>query len=176
MALDTVNRREASDEVRELGMLLQTKRPEEIPSESIDKMMDYVGEDLTERAALAELAKIPNFLGADLIYKASRIHRRKASVVQLSSELLSTGEVLRRASPAMAVVVGAMNAKTCDEARTVLELAREDADRRSVIHLARFGERTGCGPKGIDDCFECLRSDRLLVESVRGAQDRIEPY
>lgn len=176
LALDTIRRRDASIEVIELGKVLQTKRPEEIPSESIEKMMDYVGDDLTERTALAELAKIPNFLGADLIYKASRIHRRKPSVVLLANELLSTGEVTKRASPAMAVIVGAMNAKTCDEARAVLKLAHQDADRRSVIHLARFGERTGCGPSGIDDCFECLRGDRLLVESVRGAQDRIEPF
>jgi hypothetical protein len=176
LALDDLARRKFEERVIVLGRELQTKRPEEISPEAIADMMDYAGEPATRRVALEQLAKIPNFLGADLIYKASRTHRRDAELVDLADALLSTAEVRGRASPAMSVVIDAMHLKTCEQARDVLKRASEDGDRRSVPHLAPLGESTGCGPSKIDDCYECLRVDRLLVDSVRLAQERIEPY
>lgn len=176
LALDEVERRLVENSVRELGSILQTKRPEEIAPQAITDIIDFVGRKDTQRVALEQLAKIPNFLGPDLVYRASRTHRRDEDVVKLATALLSTDEVRNRASAAMSVVIDAMSAETCEEAREVLERAGDDGDRRSVQHLVRFAETTGCGPSKIDDCYRCLRGDRLLVDSVRLAQERIEPY
>ena len=163
-------------EARVFGKKFQAKSPEDISKSEIKEALTWAGNPRTFREGLTTFANMPNTMGPDLLYRVTRKYRRQDEVVRLANMLLGTLEVSERASPALSVILEAGKTESCEDARALLEEAQTNADRRAVRHLAKFASRVGCGVNGTKDCYPCLRSDRLIVSSLRDAQGRREPY
>jgi|GEM_PF-3789599 len=162
---------EVAAAVRLLEKLGETKISEWSGQEK-NEVLALVGSALTYREVLGKLAARAEPESADLIYRAARIFRSRPEVVALAHALLSTGGVRSSASPSLQVLIDSLHVSECGEARALLERAEDVGDSRSVRHLARLAKTQGCGASGQDDCFPCLRSDKLVVEALRKAQSR----
>ncbi len=175
VALSAVRVAVRRDEVADLGQQLKGMDPRDVTRKDVDRMLAAAADALTYQQALLSMAEIPNYVGPDLLFRVTRDYRTQAEVLTLAKQLLKTAAVSERASTALSIALEADAVESCDEARALLTRAERDADRRAVLPLARFADRTGCGEHETEDCFRCLRVDRLLVSALRAAQGRIEP-
>ena len=162
-------------EARELSAQFIKTPPDQLTRELVDQMLKNAGNPHTLRQAQLGFARYPHAMGPDLLYRTVRVFRKKPDVVQFASSLLMTAPVRARASDALQVLLDAWDTSSCQEARSLLGRAYESGDRRSIRHLAKFASTHGCGDEGSEDCYPCLRDDRLLVNSLRAAQQRPGP-
>lgn len=136
----------------------------------------HAGDASTYRQALGLMATRDTWQGPDLIYAAYERYRQEQHIADFARALLLTPRVYKYASPALTVVIDAETTTECDLARQLLERAYDDADNRAVPHLVKYAKTTGCGADGRDDCYSCLRDDRLLGDALRAAQGRRSPF
>ncbi len=112
--------------------------------------------------------------GADLIFDVWASTKSKEHK-KLAWELLAKGKAGKEASPALAVAIDLVKAKTCGEYKAVLPRAAAHADARSEKRLAALTHRRGCGFLGLGDCFECLRRTSELSDALKSAKARPAP-
>src|SRR5690606_27901447 len=108
----------------------------------------YVGDQRTFREALTAMATNESEAGPDLIYEAVRRFRLQNDVHDFAMALLMTPNVYQYASPALSVIIDAETTTSCEDVRKLLDHVHKDGDARSVRHMAKFAETTGCGKMG----------------------------
>ncbi len=85
---------------------------------------------------------------------------------------LAKPEVRKNASEPLAFVLDLRAAKGCDAKRQILAKRGHEADGRALTTLRTLKRTYGCGRRGRDDCYECLRSDPHLDRTLRHAESR----
>jgi hypothetical protein len=121
---------------------------------------------------LGMLASLPEPLGPDQLFAILVRNATKEESQKLAGELLLTKEVRTRASPALNVAVDLRNVTECEQAKKVLEHAKQHADKRAVGALMRLEQKRGCGKRELEDCWKCLRVGDLLKETIAEARKR----
>ena len=138
-------------------------------------LREFVYDNATSVDALALAAALPTAGGPDFLYRIWSSSFRKTPVTELSDWLLSTKEVHGHASPALKLVLDLRQAKTCEENLGLLDRAIESGDRRALPALGNLLNKRGCGDKGNEDCFACLRDGDKLKEALKAARSRPGP-
>jgi hypothetical protein len=138
-------------------------------------LREFVYDSATSVDALALAAALPAPAGPDFLHRTWSSSYRKTPVTELSDWLLSTKEVYGHASPALKLVLDLAQAKTCEENLALLDRAIESGDRRALPALGKLLNKRGCGDKGREDCFLCLRDGDKLKEALKAARSRPAP-
>jgi serine/threonine protein kinase len=108
----------------------------------------------------------------DIAYGASgRMYPQAAA---RAKRVLDTGDVRRRASPALAALMAFREAKTCDQKHALLDTVRDKGDARLLTELRPYESSRGCGFLGRSDCYPCLRRDHALEEARQGITERVK--
>jgi len=144
-------------------------------SELADQLKSAVADPDTSRTALRVMAQLPGSLGPDLLYSMSTSRRRPDAVTQLAEDLLASKTVSAKASGALAVLLELKRVESCEQAKQALERASEQADRRAVSTIVRFGNKRGCGDDKSADCWPCLRDGDAVKAATRAAAKRAAP-
>jgi len=114
--------------------------------------------------------------GLELLYDlwlGTRDDDSKAMIADMAYKKLRI--LSRRAYPATRIAIDLEFAKGCEKVYALLPRVLEHGDRRSVERLTEFTQTTGCGERGRDDCYPCLRQDDLLNEALAKASTRAVP-
>lgn len=130
---------------------------------------------------LASFAALPGPIGPDLLYWTWTGTTKKSETTLLAESLLYDKDVRPKASPALEAVLALRSASTCEQALAALGKVEAAGDRRALVPMVRFYDKKGCGEKGADDCWACLREDRkekkpdVLKQSTVAATKRTPP-
>ncbi len=145
--------------------------------ESAKRLMQFAQDGETAREALALIASLPGSVGVDMLFELSNAKATPAEMALFATQLLSTQEVRKKASPALALVFDMKEAADCEARKKLLEKAIEVGDRRLVKQVVALTKKTGCGDKKTDDCHPCLRDDnsKIIVDSLIKIQKRKPP-
>lgn len=127
--------------------------------------------------ALGVVASMPGEKSADLLYQFWVGTRARTPVTALAEQLVRTEEVRAKASKPLATALALREAKdSCEKVAELLPDIKEHGDARSAVVLARIKQKTkGCGPKGAEDCYTCLREGTALDEALEAAKGRAMP-
>ncbi|MEZ4221641.1 MAG: hypothetical protein R3B13_11990 [Polyangiaceae bacterium] len=125
--------------------------------------------------ALRAIAGLPGPRAADLLFAIWAGTPGRNTTTALAERLVNSAEVRDKASPELRVALDLRNTTDCEALRHVLEAAKHHGDQRSLRPLASFMRRTGCGKGKAQDCFACLRKDKLLTEAVQATRKRPAP-
>jgi hypothetical protein len=115
---------------------------------------------------LAALATLPNNAGTNLLYSLYRDMRDGSESAEFALDLLYSKDVQPKLSKGLAALLELRKARDCPQALQSLKRLKDDGDRRAIPSLMRFYNKRGCGPKGADDCWACLRSPDVLKETT----------
>ncbi|HEY5241925.1 MAG TPA: hypothetical protein VIJ22_10685, partial [Polyangiaceae bacterium] len=108
----------------------------------------------------------------DIAYGASgRMYPQAAA---RAKRVLDTGDVRKRASPALAALMTFREAKTCDQKHAVLDTVRDKGDARLLTELRPYESSRGCGFLGRSDCYPCLHRDHALEEARQAITERVK--
>jgi hypothetical protein len=173
-ALDLAKGREAG-KLREIAELkrkltLVPKFAEEKATQSRIRELANDREVATEM--LGMLASLPEPLGPDQLFGILVRNATKEESQKLAGELLLTKDVRTKASPALNVAVDLRNVTECEQAKKLLEQAKQHADKRAVGALMRLEQKRGCGKRELEDCWKCLREGGLLKDTLAEARKR----
>jgi hypothetical protein len=129
----------------------------------------------TATEALGAMARLPSPAGPDLLWFVWTTRKKSDPSAVVAEQLLATGEVRTRASPAVLVALDLRAAETCDQAKEALGRAVEHGDRRSLSYIGRFAQKKGCGEGKREDCWPCLRDGDELKSATKAAAKRAAP-
>jgi hypothetical protein len=117
---------------------------------------------------LAGLAEFPSPTIADFLDDLARRGDPGARLVLLARDLRDLPELVAVHSPPLRLALELERVRSCGQALALLPRVQKIGDSRSMASMVRFGRITGCGPKGRDDCFPCLREkvQRSLLEEA----------
>jgi hypothetical protein len=130
---------------------------------------------LTAPDALAAMADAPGTLGPDMLYEVWTGTVARNSATELAQALVYSKEVRAKASPELEVALAMRSAESCEQNRELLPKAIEVGDKRLLSLLAKLARRFGCGANKRQDCYACLREDRLVEEAMQAVRKRREP-
>jgi serine/threonine-protein kinase len=116
--------------------------------------------------------------GPDVLYDALRRARAKsassATIARLQKALRSPA-VRGKASPEILAILELEKSKYCAEYRQVLNQSEVHWDGRSLAKLESLSVTRGCGRKGTEDCFRCLRDSSTLADAIAKARATAGP-
>lgn len=130
---------------------------------------------LTAPDALSAMAEAPGPLSADLLYEMWTGTVARNSATELARSLVFSKEVRAKASPELAIALELRIAETCEQNEALLPKVVEKGDRRSLALLAKLSRRFGCGVSKRQDCYPCLRDDKLVDDAMLAVKKRREP-
>ncbi|HVR20790.1 MAG TPA: serine/threonine-protein kinase, partial [Polyangiaceae bacterium] len=111
--------------------------------------------------------------GADIVYGLA-VHARTPSDVREKAEGWLASEQFRRvASPELAIAGRLRTTRGCSDKRALLDAAATTGDRRALEYLNVLAVKGGCGRRGREDCFPCLREDDKLSDSIAKLEQRL---
>jgi hypothetical protein len=117
--------------------------------------------------------------GADLVYAVNEaiISGRVPKVDQKAvRQLLDSSALQNQASPGLKLALALDDPKKgCQAYKALLPGAVDSADARSLRALRKLAYNRGCGFLGLQDCYSCLRSNRVLAEATEAAKSRPAP-
>lgn len=108
---------------------------------------------------LEGLARSSSPVAGELLYDLVERADRGGRLTLLADDLLVGPDVRPELSRALAVAVALRHATSCGALSSHLGAVLEHGDERAARVLERADKRTGCGPKGRDDCWACLRDE-----------------
>lgn len=117
---------------------------------------------------LAGLAEFPSPTVADFLDDLARRGDPGARLVLLARDLRDLPQLVAVHSPPLRLALELERVRSCGQALALLPRVQKTGDSRSMASMMRFRSITGCGPKGRDDCFPCLREkvQRSLLEEA----------
>jgi len=145
--------------------------------EATKRLMQFAQDGETAREAMALIASLSGSQGVDMLYELSNAKATPAEMALFATQLLSTQEIRKKASPALALVFELKEAADCETRKKLLEKAIEVGDRRLVKQVVALTKKTGCGDKKTDDCHACLRDNnsKIIADSLIKVQKRKAP-
>jgi len=115
---------------------------------------------------LGTLAQLDHPRAPDLLYEVwtEAVHHPTAD---LAEDLIHHEDVRARATKALDVVLELRATKRCRKVRDLLPDLLEHGDRRARPDVKRLRRTVGCGPKGREDCYPCLREADVEAKLTR---------
>lgn len=167
-----------ADAVKELSSAVQ-QRPELKNDEGVSSVVREVASGDNAAAALEALTLAATELGprgVDILFSVWSETKHRTPATALAERYLVDESVLEHASQAIRIALELRKADlTCEQAKALLQQAKQHGDTRSLRPMAKFRKVRGCGPKKRSDCYECLRDSELLDEAIREANSRTAP-
>lgn len=164
--------------VKELSQAVHTKA-ELKDDEGLTALVRELASSENSAAALEALTLAATELaarGVDILFSVWSETKLRTPATALAERYLEDAAVLKNASKPVQVALALRKEElSCDEAKTLLEQAKQDGDTRSLRPMAKFRKLRGCGPKKRSDCYACLRESELLEEAIRESNSRQAP-
>ncbi len=124
-------------------------------------------------AALALLEGPMGAAGAALVYDLSFDREAPAPVRGRAQRwVVLSPDFLKVAAPPVEVAAKLRYGKSCSDRHSLLARAGEVGDARALAYLEIMKYRGGCGRRGHDDCFSCLRKDDALQQAITAIKQR----
>lgn len=154
---------------------LRSDLPLSADRETLGRLRPFTEDPETATEALAILASLRTPMSADMLYDVWVRKREKTDAAQLAKSLLYTPEVRDSASDALAVVLDLRAATTCEQVKDILPRAQQKGDVRSLHLLGKLNSRYGCGRRGGQDCYACLRGTTAIGDAIAEVRRRPAP-
>jgi hypothetical protein len=114
--------------------------------------------------------------GVDILFSVWADTSRRTPATALSQRYLDEEKVRQKASAALKIALAFRDdSQDCQAVRSLVEKALEDGDSRATRPMARLRNKRGCGKGRSQDCYACLRSDKLLENALRNVLQRPGP-
>ncbi len=110
--------------------------------------------------------------GADIIYDLANTRGVRPAVKATAEKLLRSKDFQSASSPALEVAVALRRADSCSEYSKLLQPAKNVGDARSLEFLRPLTAKTGCGTNKQSDCYECLRKNDALAQTIATIEKR----
>jgi hypothetical protein len=126
----------------------------------------------TSNASFALLEGPMGAAGAAVLYDLSVDYKIPATTRVRAEKLVRAPEFFKVASPSVQVAAALRYAKSCAIRHELLTKVSELGDRRALAYLKIMKNRNGCGRRGKDDCFPCMRKDDALARAIAAVEKR----
>ncbi len=110
--------------------------------------------------------------GATVLYDLSADAKVPYATRTRAERWVRSPDFEKVASQPVAVAAGLRYAKSCSARHDLLPRAGEIGDRRALAYLKLMKIRSGCGRRGHDDCFPCVRKDKDLEAAIEAIEKR----
>ncbi|HEX6277490.1 MAG TPA: serine/threonine-protein kinase [Polyangiaceae bacterium] len=111
--------------------------------------------------------------GAEVLYDLAAHPKTPNDVRLRAGEWLAT-ERFQSVAPAPLAIAGKLRAtRGCSEKKALLDAAATAGDRRALEYLKTLAVPAGCGRRGRDDCYPCLREDGTLTGAIAKLEQRV---
>jgi len=111
--------------------------------------------------------------GAAVVYDLSIDPTLRQQLRARAEEWVRSDAFKKVAAPEDIIASGLRYAKSCSERYDLLPSAAEHGGRRALDYLNIAKSRGGCGRRGRDDCFPCLRKDNALKDAISAIETRL---
>jgi hypothetical protein len=154
---------------------LRSDLPLSADRETLARLRPFTEDPETATEALAILASLRTPMSTDMLYDVWVRKRDKTDAAQLAKSLLYAPEVRESASDALAVVLDLRAATSCEQVKEILPRAQQKGDVRSLHLLGNLNSRYGCGRRGGQDCYACLRGTTAISDAISEVRHRPAP-
>lgn len=154
---------------------LRSDLPLSADRETLGRLRPFTEDPETATEALAILASLRTPMSADMLYDVWVRKREKTDAAHLAKSLLYAPEVRESASDALAVALDLRAATTCEQVKDILPRAQQKGDVRSLHLLGKLNSRYGCGRRGGQDCYACLRGTTAINDAIAEVRRRPAP-
>jgi hypothetical protein len=110
--------------------------------------------------------------GLDIAYDLASQSKVRSFVRQRAEQTLKSPQLQQRATPALRAALALRQATTCGAIRDRLPQVQAAGDARALVILRRYESRVGCGRRGRQDCYPCLRGDGSLHSAIAAVAKR----
>lgn len=167
---------QAEREVLKLSEALQRCDAEDqlCIEDHLDALSRLATRGLAITASVEALSKLGGEHGADALFRLVESLPTGDFAGDMALQLLETHELRNHTSPALDVALRLHDAQTCEQHLPLLRLAARVGDERSLRKLMTLTDKVGCGERGGDDCYPCLRPGRVLLQSIAALRQRLD--
>ncbi|MBI5534927.1 MAG: protein kinase [Deltaproteobacteria bacterium] len=128
--------------------------------------------EATSDAAYAMLESDMAARGPDLLYWLAYESKAASKYMLKAARSLAKKDVRERATPALQIALELRAATSCEGKYKLLERARTDGDKRSLLLLQPLFHTKGCGFLSMGDCWKCMRRGPALANAVKEIEAR----
>jgi hypothetical protein len=112
--------------------------------------------------------------GAAVLYDLSFDQKLPATTRSRAQKwVVLSPEFMKVASPSVAVAAQLRYARSCSDRHALMARAGDVGDQRALAYLKIARSHGGCGRRGKDDCFPCLRKDDALKNAIAAIEKRL---
>jgi serine/threonine-protein kinase len=113
--------------------------------------------------------------GATVMYDLSIDQKVQAATRTRAQKWVVGSEEFRTKAPPPVLLAAQLRyGKSCADRHSLLPKAGEIGDQRALAYLKIMKYPKGCGRRGRDDCFPCMRKDQALQEAIDAIQKRVK--
>ena len=134
---------------------------------------DAARRSASSSTALALLQGPMKEKGAEAMYDLAANPKTPGETRLKALTWLRSEEFAKVASPPLAIAGELRAARGCKDKYALLDRAATTGDRRALEYLKILGVKGGCGRRGRDDCFPCLRDDEKLTGAIAAIERRL---
>jgi hypothetical protein len=142
---------------------------------TMSELRKLVADPLTAQPTLATVADLPGALGPDVLYELWTSTPSKTEATELARALLSTEDVRKKTSDALAVALHLRSVEVCADLGLLLERARQVGDRRSLSALAKWKRKRTCSSASQRDCCSNERA-KDVDATIAAVKARRAPF
>ena len=146
-------------------------------SKQNERVAEMLGEaarhKVSSNAAFKLLSGPMEGKGAEILYDLAANAKTPKDTRAKADEWLGSDDFRRVASPPLAIAGKLRAARGCQEKKALLGEATTTGDRRSLEYLQVLAVKGGCGRRGREDCFPCLREDEKLGDTIAKLERRL---
>jgi hypothetical protein len=110
--------------------------------------------------------------GAALLYELSLKPDVRDAVRQRARSWLASKDFERVAPLPVYAAVRLRNAPSCEQKRDLLDFAGKAGGKYVLTYLKELEQKKACAPDDMENCFECLRADSRLVDTIAKIEGR----
>jgi serine/threonine-protein kinase len=134
---------------------------------------DAARHEASSSSAFALLSGSMGGKGAEVLYELAASPKTPSDVRTKAEALIVSDAFERVASPALAIAAKLRTTRGCREKKSLFGAAEKSGDRRALEYLRSISVKGGCGRRGRDDCYPCLREDEKLGETIAKLEARL---
>jgi serine/threonine protein kinase len=111
--------------------------------------------------------------GAEIVYELAAGAKTPDEIRTKAESWLASDAFRSVATPPLAIAGELRTTRGCKEKRALLERAATTGDQRTLDYLKILAVKGGCGRRGREDCFPCLREDDSLAKTIAAIEARL---
>jgi hypothetical protein len=111
--------------------------------------------------------------GAEIVYDLAAGAKTPDEIRTKAETWLASDAFRSVANPPLAIAGELRTTRGCKEKRALLERAATTGDQRALDYLKILAVKGGCGRRGREDCFPCLREDDSVAKAIAAIEARL---